>query len=171
MPVADYQVVPLPQEITLNEGKEFVLNSQVAIVCSGDEAMQRNAEFLAEYVKEKTGLALAIVEEPQKGAITLAVGEVGDNAEGYRLTVNAEGVTITGASPAGVFYGIQTLRKALPVAQGGSIKLPSADICDYPRFGYRGAHLDVSRHFFAVDSIKSFIDMLALHNMINTQYR
>ena len=165
MPVADYQVVPLPQEITLNEGKEFVLNGQVPIVCPGDEAMQRNAEFLAEYIKEKTGLALPIVEEPQKGAITLAVGEVGDNAEGYRLAVNAEGVTITGASPAGVFYGIQTLRKALPVAQGGSIKLPAVDICDYPRFGYRGAHLDVSRHFFAVDSIKSFIDMLALHNM------
>ena len=165
MPVADYQVVPLPQEIILNQGKEFVLNSQVSIVCPSDEAMQRNAEFLAEYVKEKTGLSLSIVEVAQKGAITLAVGEVGDNAEGYHLSVNADGVTITGASPAGVFYGIQTLRKALPVDQGGAIKLPAADICDYPRFGYRGAHLDVSRHFFAVDSIKSFIDMLALHNM------
>ena len=116
MPVADYRVVPLPQEINLAKGEDFVLDGQTTIVCNGDERMQRNATFLAEYIEEKTGLALSIVDTPQKGAITLAVGEVGDNAEGYRLAVSADGVTVTGASPAGVFYGIQTLRKALPVA-------------------------------------------------------
>ena len=59
----------------------------------------------------------------------------------------------------------QTLRKSIPVAQGVDIALPAVEINDYPRFSYRGAHLDVSRHFFPVDSVKRFIDMLALHNM------
>ncbi|MBR2301624.1 MAG: family 20 glycosylhydrolase, partial [Bacteroidaceae bacterium] len=96
---------------------------------------------------------------------TLAIGDVCDNKEGYKLTVNAKGVTITGASEAGVFYGIQTLRKALPTVDGGKIELPAVEINDYPRFSYRGTHLDVSRHFFNKEEIKVFIDMLALHNI------
>ncbi|WP_337382142.1 family 20 glycosylhydrolase, partial [Desulfovibrio sp.] len=65
-----------------------------------------------------------------------------------------------------VYYGVQTLRKSIPaVAEGMDIELPAASINDYPRFPYRGMHLDVSRHFFPVDSVKKFIDILALHNM------
>ena len=65
-----------------------------------------------------------------------------------------------------VYYGVQTLRKSIPaMAEGMNIELPAASINDYPRFPYRGMHLDVSRHFFPVDSVKKFIDILALHNM------
>lgn len=163
--VADYAVVPLPQEMVSVDGTGFTLSGHTPIVYVGDESMQRNAYFLAEYIKEKTGLELTVSDVPVAGAVTLTLDTAMDNAEGYRLAVNAEGVTITGASPAGVFYGIQTLRKALPVVKGGAVKLPAVAITDYPRFGYRGAHLDVSRHFFTVDSVKQFIDMLALHNM------
>ena len=163
--VADYRVVPLPQEIQMTHGGNFVLNEKTSIVCQGDETMMRNANFLAEYVKEKTGLELAVTDTPESNAITLDLEDGIESPEGYRLVVDAEGVCITGASPAGVFYGVQTLRKALPVVQGGEVHLPAVTITDYPRFGYRGAHLDVSRHFFAVDSVKQFIDMLALHNM------
>jgi hexosaminidase len=127
--------------------------------------MLRNASFLTEYIKEKTGLELSVTDMPTTKAITLALDANIENSESYRLEVDADGVSITGASPAGVFYGVQTLRKALPVAQGGEVCLPAVTIADYPRFEYRGAHLDVSRHFFAVDSVKRFIDMLALHNM------
>ena len=74
-------------------------------------------------------------------------------------------MVISGPTEAGVFYGIQTLRKSIPVVQGMDIALPAVEISDYPRFSYRGAHLDVSRHFFPVDSVKRFIDMLALHNI------
>ena len=93
----------------------------------------------------------------------MAVGEV-ENPEGYNLTVNSNGVTITG-SEAGVFYGIQTLRKALPVEACSKVVLPAVSINDYPRFSYRGTHLDVSRHFFNKEEIKRLIDMLALHNI------
>lgn len=163
-PTANYQIVPLPQEITVTEGTSFTLDETVAIAYQGDEAMKQNATFLAEYIKEKVGLDLPITNQSSNKAITLSVENNGDNPEGYQLTVNADGIAIIGASPAGVFYGIQTLRKALPVTKGKA-KLPAVEINDYPRFSYRGAHLDVSRHFFTVDSIKRFIDILALHNI------
>ena len=165
LPTAKYQVVPLPQEIIEEAGDGFVLDNSTCIVYSGDAEMKRNAELLAEYIKEKTNLELTVTDVATEGAITLAVGEVGENAEGYSLTVDAKGVNITGASAAGVFYGMQTLRKALPITEGGKIGLPAVTINDYPRFSYRGAHLDVSRHFFTTDSIKRFVDMLALHNL------
>lgn len=163
-PTANYQVVPLPQEINVTEGSSFTLDETTAITYQGDEAMKKNATFLAEYIKEKIGLDLPVTDQPANKAITLSVENGGDNPEGYQLTVNADGITIIGASPAGVFYGVQTLRKALPVTKGKA-KLPAVTINDYPRFSYRGAHLDVSRHFFTVDSIKRFIDILALHNI------
>ena len=165
LPTAKYQVVPLPQEIIEEAGDGFVLDNSTCIVYSGDAQMKRNAELLAEYIKEKTNLELTVTDVAAEGAITLTVGEAGENAEGYSLTVDAKGVNITGASPAGVFYGMQTLRKALPITEGGKIELPAVTINDYPRFSYRGAHLDVSRHFFTTDSIKRFVDMLALHNL------
>lgn len=163
-PTANYQVVPLPQEITITEGTSFTLDETVAIAYQGDEAMKQNATFLAEYIKEKVGLDLPITNQSSNKAIRLSVENSNDNPEGYQLTVSADGIAIIGASPAGVFYGIQTLRKALPVTKGKA-KLPAVEINDYPRFSYRGAHLDVSRHFFTVDSIKRFIDILALHNI------
>ncbi len=161
----NYNVVPLPQEIISNEAEGFILDNSTSIVFSGNESMKRNAEFLAEYIKECTGIELEVTEgNNSENAISLAIEELGENSEAYRLTVDSKGVKITGDSPAGVFYGIQTLRKSLPVG-AERVLLPAVTINDYPRFSYRGAHLDVSRHYFTTDSIKRFIDMLALHNL------
>ncbi|MBR5456054.1 MAG: family 20 glycosylhydrolase [Bacteroidaceae bacterium] len=161
---ANYQVVPLPQEITETDGEGFLLTDATSIVYNGDETMKRNAEHLSAYIKEATGLELEVTGTANGNAITLAVEELGDNSEAYRLTVDNKGVNITGDSPAGVFYGIQTLRKSLPV-DAEKIQLPAVTVNDYPRFAYRGAHLDVSRHYFTLDSIKRFIDILAMHNL------
>ena len=165
LPTADYRVVPLPQEIIEEEGTGFTLSKNTVIVYNGDAEMKRNAELLAEYVKEKTGLELTVTDHKTSKAITLSVGEPGENAESYSMKVRCHGIDITGTSPAGVFYGMQTLRKSLPVTDGGSIFMPAVTVNDSPRFAYRGAHLDVSRHYFTTDSIKRFIDMLALHNL------
>ena len=116
-------------------------------------------------MEEKTEFKPTVTSDPTPKAVTLLLDDKVGHPEGYTLTVSPEGVTIAGATPAGVFYGIQTLRKSLPIAQGKPIQLPAVTINDAPRFSYRGAHLDVSRHYFTVDSIKQFIDMLALHNM------
>lgn len=164
---ADYRVVPLPNEITPMEGKAFTLDNRVKILYpEGDADMQRNAGFLAGYVLESTGKVLA-VEAGTTGshAIVLRLGLQTENPEAYLLEVNEDQVTITGSSAAGVFYGIQTLRKSLPVAKDAQVVLPPVRVNDAPRFAYRGMMLDVCRHFFSLDSVKRYIDMLALHNI------
>ena len=164
---ADYQVIPMPHEIVAAHGSPFVLKSGVKILYpEGNAQMQRNAELLAEYLKTATGKDFAVEAGTEgKNAIVLALGVDNKNPEAYELKVAGEGVTVKGATEAGVFYGIQTLRKSLPVAVGANISLPAVDIKDAPRFAYRGAHFDTSRHFFTVDEVKTYIDMLALHNM------
>ncbi|HEY9542428.1 beta-N-acetylhexosaminidase [Prevotella sp.] len=160
---ANYQVVPLPQSITANKGAAFVLDGATAInVVGNDAAMMRNAQFLKQYIKEVTGIELAATG---KKTITLALNAKIANDEGYVITVKAKGVTIEGRTPAGVFYGIQTLRKSLPVEQQASVNLPAARIADQPRFGYRGGMLDCGRHFFSVALVKEYIDILAMHNL------
>lgn len=164
---ANYQVIPLPQEIVATQEYPFILKSGVKILYpEGNEKMKRNAQFLAEYLKSATGKDFSIEAGTEgKNAILLTLGLEAENPESYQLKVTAQGITITAPTEAGVFYGIQTLRKSLPVAQGVDISLPSVEITDAPRFSYRGAHFDVSRHFFTVDEVKTYIDMLALHNM------
>ena len=165
--MANYQVIPKPLQVSEVTNDMFLLKEGVNIVYpAGNEKMKKNAEFLASYVQKQTGLALNIKEgEPEKGAVCLCLGLENDNPEAYKLTVGGEQIIITGASEAGVFYGIQTLRKSLPVAQNVEVNLPAVEISDAPRFGYRGMHLDVSRHFFNMDEVKTYIDMLVLHNM------
>ena len=165
--VADYRVIPLPQEIVKEQGDGFVLDKSTSIVYTDGAEMKRNAEFLAEFIKENTGLELATVmsNSSMPKAINLVIGNSVENMEGYCLTADNNRIEIVSSSPAGVFYGIQTLRKSLPVTECSEILMPAVTIKDSPRFAYRGAHLDVSRHFFTTDSIKRFIDMLALHNL------
>ena len=163
---ADYNVIPLPKQITPAEGDAFVLNKSTVIACA-DTALTRDAELLAEYIGKLSGHTPRIVAEaPDSNVIELQLSDENQNQEAYTLTVDKDRILITGATPAGAFYGIQTLRKSIPgIVEGKNVKFTPVSITDYPRFAYRGAHLDVGRHMFPVDSIKSFIDMLALHNI------
>ena len=158
---ANYEVVPLPQSIVMQKGEPFILEAGVEILATAD--LQQEAEFLKQYLKEVTWNDLPIVQKRTKKVryIELAVSPNVKEAEGYLLTVSQKGVSIQGGSAAGVFYGIQTLRKAV---KEGPIMNPVV-ITDAPRFVWRGMHLDCSRHFFSVDFVKKFIDLLALHNM------
>ena len=177
---AQYDVVPLPQSIQMQKGEPFVLNADVQILAG--EGLQREAEFLRQYLKEVTGIDLTIAQKRIKKVryIDLTVSPKVTEPEGYVMTVSANGITIAGGSAAGVFYGIQTLRKSLvsidKAAATSSIfhpfpltrlpvAFPSSIITDAPRFSWRGMHLDCSRHFWSVDFVKKFIDLLALHNM------
>lgn len=163
----DYGVVPLPQSIALQKGEPFVLDSDVKIVAG--EGLQREAAFLKTYLQEVAGVDLPIVGKREKKGrcIALALSPKVTEAEGYVLSINKRGVVITGGSAAGVFYGIQTLRKSLSNLTGGQspCEMMPVVITDAPRFSWRGMHLDCSRHFFSVSFVKKFIDLLALHNM------
>ena len=165
----DYQVIPMPERIDIQKGEGFVISKSTKILyTAGNEKMKRNAAFLTDYLKENTGILLKSKAAKSGGkAILLKTGLVSKNSEAYEIEVSAKGIVIIGASEAGVFYGIQTLRKSIPVAQTKKVKMPAVKISDAPAFAYRGMMLDVSRHFCTVDSVKRWIDMLALHN-VNT---
>lgn len=164
---ADFKVIPLPQQIVPQGKGAFALTDHTRIVYpAGNEELRRNAVLLADYIRQQTGLELLVTDETvSSSAIVLGIGLTSDNMEAYELNVNEQQITINGASANGLFYGIQTLRKALPSHSTGEIAVPLVQVKDEPRFAYRGAHLDVSRHFFSVDSIKRYVDMLALHNI------
>ena len=168
---ANYQVIPLPQEVSLTQENPFKLNENVLIAYPENNALlQRNAEFLSEYIQQATNYApktkAIAAGEQVKNAIVLGLDPSIANKEGYVLTTTPEGININGQTENGVFYGIQTLRKSIPAeAKEATILIPAGEIKDEPRFSYRGMHLDVGRHFFPKEFIKKYIDLLALHNM------
>ena len=168
---ASYDVIPKPQVTLLTQDSPFRLQESTVIAYpENDTLLKRNAAFLAGYIKESTGYApetkaTAGDDKPAK-AIRLGIDPTIKNREGYRMTVTADGVDLCGQTPNGVFYAIQTLRKSIPAtAKGADIMLPAGQVEGEPRFGYRGMHLDVARHFFDMDFVKEYIDLMALHNM------
>lgn len=163
-------VVPLPQTITAGKGKPFTLTegTPVYVAPADREALRAEAGFLREYIGQLTGIGLTAADKPEKRrpTIILALNPKIQGREAYALTVSEHSITIAGNTAAGVFYGIQTLRKALPVTAGeASVTIPATTIKDAPRFGYRGMMLDCARHFFPLQFVKRFIDICALHNM------
>jgi len=162
----DYNVIPLPQEVSFTSKAPFVLNASTVVVATGDEKMKANARFLADYIKEMTGIGVQMAEQKTKSSIRLVLDKKIANSEGYTIKVTDKEVLIAGKTPQGVFYGVQTLRKALPVEQNlTQVELPSVVIKDAPRFSYRGMMLDCSRHFLPLSFVKRYIDLIALHNM------
>ncbi len=165
---ACYEVVPLPQSIQMQKGEPFVLDGSVQILVQ--DGLQNEADFLQAYLQDLTGLTLGISGKREKKVryIELAVSPKVAEREGYELTVSKKGVTIVGGSAAGVFYGVQTVRKTIS-EQGNhnysSLILNPIILKDAPRFLWRGMHLDCSRHFWPVTFVKKFIDLLAMHNM------
>ena len=166
---ANYNVVPLPKSVVMAKGLPFNLTNATTIVYEGtNPEMKRNARFLSEYIQKASGIKTAVLDKRDKkaAAIVLTIDPKVAGAEAYRLSVNNKQVTIAASTPAGVFYGIQTLRKSLPVqTTGEAITLPAVTVADAPRFGYRGMMLDCARHFFPLSFVKKFIDILAMHNM------
>lgn len=166
---ADFNVVPQPQSVTLTGKSEFVLDKDTRIVYpEGNEEMERNARFLREYVEKNTGLRLFLSTnsaKPQANSIVLALDKTVTGDEAYAITVDKKNITIKGLQPAGVFYGVQTVRKSLPVGKAEQVAFPAGTVTDAPRFAYRGMMLDCARHFFPVEFVKEYIDLIAMHNM------
>ncbi len=174
-----YPLIPWPQYIEAREGT-FTLDSLTQITLSDptDDDLHAVAAFWADRVRLSSGLPLPIAEAPARGAARGTVAFVldagtGTGDEGYRLDVSPESVTITAATAAGLFYGVQTLRQLLPIGveRGGVVRgndatlwtIPAVEIEDAPRFGYRGMHLDAGRHFFPVSFIKKYLNLMVLY--------
>ena len=175
----EYAVVPKPV-ITMEKAGHFVLDGQTKIfIASKDIDLKHVALLFCDQLKEAGGPDLAIktlgAETNDGRSILFAYsGKQKDvPEEGYRLKINQHQILITGNSPSGLFYGMQTLLQLMPpeilenkpIRRGQKWEIPCCDIRDYPRFPYRGMHLDVSRHFFPVSFIKRYIDLMAMYKL------
>ena len=172
-------VIPKPLSLKKESGAFLISKSTAVIVDAGVPDLKRIADDLALRIRTVTGYTVPVVNRAGSrsgpDAILLAiVGESRLGEEGYRVSVTRKSVTIEGAKPAGLFYGVQTLLQLLPpdiekkeLAAGVSWSIPCVRIEDRPRFSWRGMHLDVGRHFFSKDSVKRYIDMMASYK-INT---
>ncbi len=166
--------IPMPREAR-ETGENFTLTASGQISWTGDGA-EAVATLLAEYLQPATGFKLP-VQPGTDGQIHLhAEGPGKPDAAGfvdecYRLRVDAGQVALRAPNATGLARGIQLLRQLLPPAIFSPVPsatawvLPGVDIEDRPRFRWRGQHLDVSRHFFSVETVCRFIDLLALHRL------
>jgi hexosaminidase len=162
-------IVPMPAEIKMGTGS-FPIDKNTVIVLDGS-GLEKSAAVLNDYLQKQFGYKL-IVEKKSANPNSIRINyERIDNeiAGAYNLTVDKNGVYIGGDNEAGVFYGIQTLIQLLPAANhkpqttNHKLNIPQLSIKDYPRFSYRGMHLDVGRHFFPVSFVKKYIDYLAAY--------
>lgn len=159
------RVVPQPAEAVPGEGWFGMRASTPVVATQDDAALLRRAEIFAESLRPCFSRRIAVRREaPRDGAVNLRVDPALGREE-YRLEVTPRRIDIAGGSAEGVFYGLQTLRQLIPVAGGRCRAVPAVRIADRPVFAYRGMHLDVARHFFPVDEVKRYLDILALHKI------
>jgi hexosaminidase len=161
------EIIPRPVSVTMTGGA-FSIDEGTVLYCgSPGVVMDRMMTMFRDEIKEFTGLDLETGTEigGKKGILLELNGAGGPPEESYRISVNADGVRISAPAPHGIFNGLKSLEQMILCADQGKdgILVPCVEITDYPRYNWRGMHLDVSRHFFTTDSIKRYIDFLALY--------
>jgi len=158
----------IPEPVSLKELKgSFILSSSVGLeVASTDKKLEGTAQWFADQLKSITGIQLKRKGFGKMSIINLSLLQQPDKSlgeEGYKLTVNTFHISLAANTPAGIFYGMQTLLQMVPLRDTARhttthVNIPCAEITDYPRFGWRGLMLDVSRHFFTKEEVKRYID-------------
>jgi hexosaminidase len=158
-------LIPYPQELKLGAGT-FTLSNGTTIITEdksfSNEALQLKA-LIAQYLGKSTGNA-----KNNKSVIRLSLDNQITAPEAYKINISVNEVVLKAKDPAGMFRAIQTIRQLLPANEGKfglakTVALPVLQIADQPTYEWRGMHLDVSRHFFSLDYLRKFIDLLALY--------
>lgn len=168
--LASVSVIPKPLSVTATGGY-FELTAGTPISFQGKEA-ERIAGYLAERLNPSTGFNLSPAASDAATGIQLAIaGNADAGDEGYLLEITEDFVKISAPTPAGLFFGVQTLLQLFPATileknvQQGKWEIPTGTISDRPEFGYRGMMLDVSRHFFTVEEVKGLIDHISNYKL------
>lgn len=165
---AAQEIIPAPVQLQKGTGT-FVIHSSTTIVASARPEVRKVASYLASELKPATGFDLKISEDGATG-ILLVLNSTPDSRlgkEGYSLTSTTDRVTIQANQAAGLFYGVQSLLQLLPAevtsktTRNATWAIPVVSVLDYPRFGWRGIMLDVSRHFFTKQEVKDYIDQMS----------
>jgi hexosaminidase len=167
-------IIPLPQEMEADTSQRFVFTAATKVTAS--DTLRAEAEKISAFLSRATGYPFEVISggDPQGNISLSLLQEYNDTLgeEGYRLTVDGQGIRLAANTPAGIFYAFQTLRQLLPAAieTGGLVEeiawdVPFVKIADWPRYSWRGMHLDVSRHFFGVDFVKEYLDIMAANKL------
>jgi len=171
-----YDVVPRPVSVEPDTAHhhEFTAGAVISVQ-SGSSGALADAQYLAGFLRRSTGFPLPIrqVSSAATNGISLLLSGAPESVgrQGYRLTIGRAAVVIRARTAAGLFSGIQTLHQLLPAAADASTKqpgpwlVPAGVITDHPRYTYRGAMLDVARHFFSVATVKHYIDEISLYKI------
>ena len=166
-------IIPQPVSIAQQEGY-FTIDKNTRIIYAIDKDASVIAEYLKDILQESTGFEIATgSSKNEKNIIIIYLTnkvELGD--EGYELKVIKDKIILSANNTNGLFYGVQSLLQLLPAeifnqerVEDVKWTIPCCNIVDQPRFPWRGMHLDVSRHFFSVEFVKRYIDLIAMHKM------
>ena len=158
-------IIPKPMSLVVQKGN-FVLDKNTFLVnSSGNKETEAAIVFLKEYVKKNAGIEIGNI----KGKGTKIVFELEEisniGQEGYLLDVTPTQIVVKANSPKGHFYAVQSLIQLVPMAKSATIQIPCLRAIDYPRFAWRGMMLDCSRHFWKVEMVKQYIDLLSAYKM------
>lgn len=155
-------LLPMPNHITQTQGKSFALHTSKAAIYTNSEELQFAATALQGLLKERMQEEVP-VSNSEKSNIRLLIDNQINGAEHYTIKVDAKGMTISGATPAAVYYGIMTTDQILlgDICATNQKLITPIEIDDAPRFGYRALMLDPARHFLPVEDVKFYIDQMA----------
>ncbi|SEM38021.1 hexosaminidase [Pseudoxanthomonas sp. GM95] len=167
---APLSLIPAPVQVTRRAGTLRIGAGTVISIPVNDADTLQAATQLAALVQRTRGLVLPVRAEAEAtpGSVRLQPDPQApvEQAEGYALDVSAQGLEVRARDAAGVYYGAMTAWQLMtPDAARGEVQVPIVQIRDWPRFGWRGQHLDVARHFLDVDTVKHVLDAMALHKL------
>lgn len=165
--VADYNVIPQVQNLSVKDGDVYVFDSSRKLVYDNQDS-RRSLELFAQDLEELVGIKPSVAagtSEDAKGNVYFTLGLQDGRKEAYSIDVSSDGILVRAVAPEGIYRATRTLLKSVGTEKTSSVEFPSAEVSDWPRFGYRGLMLDVSRHFSDVEMVKRTIDMLALHQL------
>lgn len=159
-------IIPQPVSIEIKQG-HFIIDDHTSIrFNSGSKELKAAADYFSSYIKNISGKTLPENVAKQKTIELKIVNTEGIGNEGYLLNVTPASIIITANTKAGIVYGMQSLFQTLPpIRSNAALQIPNMAIKDYPRFTYRGMHLDVSRHFFGPEFVKEYINLIASYKM------
>lgn len=165
--VADYNVIPQVQNLSVKDGDVYVFDSSRKLVYDNQDS-RRSLELFAQDLEELVGIRPSVAagtSEDAKDNVYFTLGLQDERKEAYSINVSSDGILVRAVAPEGIYRATRTLLKSVGTEKTSSVEFPSAEVSDWPRFGYRGLMLDVSRHFSDVEMVKRTIDMLALHQL------
>lgn len=164
----NFSVVPKPLKVDFEKGK-FIFSSSTKIWIDPGKEMEQLGNYFADAINQQSGLRLfatwKMTRDIPKSLVRIEFSKEIKNDEAYSLSIRPNTIKIKAKTGAGIFYAFQTIFQLMPLKTHTQLEIPCVTIYDEPRFKWRGAHLDVCRHFFPIEFVKKYIDILSMYKL------